>query len=104
MCITAYTQAKATGGLSGGSFYLVENNGETESMKSGEAMTLSAAYLSKLLNVGEKTIDMYLCGYGFNHIQTVKKGYEKYYKFVTEKDLIALQRRAGRKRIRKANQ
>lgn len=66
-------------------------------MRTGQAMTLSAAYMSKLLKVSVKTIDMYLCGYGFNHIVTTKKDGEKYYQFVTEKDLIALQRRAGRK-------
>lgn len=64
----------------------------------GQAMTLSADYLSKILGVSVKTIDMYLCGYGFNHIQTEKKGTEKYYKFVTEKDLIALEKLAKRRR------
>lgn len=73
-------------------------------MKTGQAMTLSAAYLSKILGVSSKTIDMYLCGYGFNHIQTEKKGTEKYYKFVTEKDLIALQRRAQRKKKKQCTQ
>lgn len=67
-------------------------------MKTGQIMNLSAKYLSKMLGVSDKTIDMYLCGYGFSHIETVKKGTEKVYKNVTEKDLIALQRRAQRKK------
>ena len=67
-------------------------------MKTGQAMTLSAAYLSKLLGVTDKTIDMYLCGWGFGHIQTVYKGLEKYYKYLSEKDLIALEKLAKRRR------
>lgn len=67
-------------------------------MKAGQVMNLSAKYLSKLLKVTDKTIDMYLCGYGFSHIETVKRGTEKVYKYVTEKDLIALHKLANRKR------
>lgn len=61
-------------------------------------MNLSAKYLSKILGVSDKTIDMYLCGYGFSHIETVKKGAEKIYQNITEKDLIALHKLADRKR------
>ena len=70
-------------------------------MKTGQAMTLSAAYMSKLLGVTIKTIDMYLCGYGLTHIQKFKKGDLSFYKYVTEKDLISLKKRAGRKKRKK---
>ena len=53
-------------------------------------MTLSAAYLSKLLGVGVPTIDMYLCGWGFSHIKKIYKGDAKYYKYFTDADLEAL--------------
>lgn len=61
-------------------------------------MTLSAVYLSKLLGVTIKTIDMYMCGWGFSHVQTTFKNDEKYYEFLTEKDLIALEKLAKRRR------
>ena len=49
-------------------------------MNTGQVKDLSAKHLVKILGVTDKTIDMYLCGYGFSHIETVKRGTEKIYK------------------------
>jgi hypothetical protein len=74
-----------------------------EFMNTGQVKDLSAKHLVKILGVTDKTIDMYLCGYGFSHIETVKRGTEKIYKNVTEKDLIALHKLANRKKRRFTN-
>ena len=67
-------------------------------MNTGQVKDLSAKHLVKILGVTDKTIDMYLCGYGFSHIETVRKGTEKTYKNITEKDLLALSRLANRRK------
>ena len=61
-------------------------------------MTLSAAYLSNLLGVSIQTIEVYLCGWGFSHIQKIHKGGVKHYKYVTAADLEALENLAKRRR------
>lgn len=67
-------------------------------MKTGQAMVLSAKYLSKILGVTDRTIDYYLCGWKFSHIKTVFRGLDKYYKFLTSKDLQELEKLAKRRR------
>lgn len=49
-------------------------------MNTGQVKDLSAKHLVKILGVTDKTIDMYLCGYGFSHMKPLKGVQKKFIK------------------------